>query len=73
MQDQVGIIRRRRLHFSAFGRSIYQFAKPTTKLGIENFFNAVGTLMHKRMKLLCQQIPFIGGTITSHTFCAQIG
>jgi hypothetical protein len=48
MQDQIGIRERRRL----FSRSIYQFAKPTTKLRIENVFNVAGALTHKRMKLL---------------------
>jgi hypothetical protein len=38
----------------AFGRSIYQFTKPTTKLRIENVFNVVGALTHKGMKLLSQ-------------------
>jgi len=71
MQDQIGIRGRRRLYLSAFGCSIYQFAKPTAKLSVENFFNIVGALTHKRMKLLCQQIPSRGGTITRHTLCAQ--
>jgi len=52
MQDQIGIRGRRQLYVLAFGRSIYQFAKPTTKLSIENVFNIVGALTHKRMKLL---------------------
>jgi hypothetical protein len=71
MQDQIGIRGRRRLYVPAFGCSIYQFAKPTTKLSIENIFNGVGALTHKRMKLLSQQLPFISGTITTHTLCPQ--
>jgi hypothetical protein len=54
MEDQIGIRGRRQLYVLAFGRSIYQFAKPTTKLSIENVFNVVGALTHKRMKLLSQ-------------------
>ena len=35
----------------AFGRLIYQFAEPTKKLSIQNVFNVVGVLTHKRVKL----------------------
>ncbi len=59
MQGQIGI----REH-----RSIYQFDKPTTKLRIENVFNVVGALTHKRVKLLSQQIPFINTTTTRLAF-----
>src|SRR5262245_47937967 len=72
MQDQIGIRRRVQLYVLLFSRSIYQFAKPTTKLGIENVFNAIGALMRQRMKLLSQQDPFMTSTITRHTLCPQI-
>jgi len=50
-----------------FGHPLYQFAKPTTELSIENVFDAVRTLTHKRVKFLSQQIPFINTTITGHS------
>ena len=71
MQDQIGIREPRRLYVLAFGRSIHQFAKPTTKLRIENVLNVVGALTHKGVKLLPKQIPFIYTTIARHTLCAQ--
>jgi hypothetical protein len=36
------------------GRSSYQFAEPPTTLSVENVFDAVGALTHKRLKLLSQ-------------------
>src|SRR5262245_33317012 len=52
-------------------RPPYQFAEPPTTLSVENIFDAVGVLTHKRVKLLSQQIPFIEIAIIGHNFARR--
>src|SRR5262245_46225392 len=47
----------------AFDSSIYYFSETAANLLIEDLFNAVGVhnfIMHQRIKLVFQQIPFSG-------------